>query len=83
MNWLKLLLSILQAAPSIIHGVETIIGPGSGETKKAAVVGIMTNTATVAGASPEQVQALTVIASTVTDATVATLNAAGVFKKSP
>jgi hypothetical protein len=82
MNWLNLILGILNAAPGIIHGVEILIGPGQGETKKAAVIGIAVSTAMVAGATPEQVKAVSAIVSTVADSTVKTLNAAGAFKKS-
>jgi hypothetical protein len=82
MNWLNLILGILTAAPSIIHGVETVIGPGKGAEKKAAVMAITSNIATVAGATPAQVDAVSAIVSTVADATVQTLNAAGTFKKS-
>jgi hypothetical protein len=82
MNWLTLLLQILTAAPSIIHGVETAIGPSKGAEKKAAVLAITSSIATVAGATPAQVDTVSAIVSTVADATVQTLNAVGTFKKS-
>lgn len=82
MNWLKLLLSILSAAPQIIVGVETLLGKTQGETKKALVVSIAANTAAAAGATGPQILALSEMVSTVADATVASYNASGVFEKS-
>jgi hypothetical protein len=82
MNWIQLVLGIIQVIPNLITAIEPLFGPGTGTQKKAAVVTVATSTASVSGASPEQVQALSNFVGTIVDTTVSSLNAAGVFKKS-
>ena len=83
MNWISLIVAALSQLPNIIVAIETIIGAGNGTQKKSIAVSTVTAPATLAGATPEQIQSLTSAAGTIIDATVTSLNAAGVFKQPP
>lgn len=82
MNWLKLVLSVLAMIPTAVRLAEPLFGKSSGSEKREVVTTVTATVATVAGANPEQVTALTQAAGIVADVTVSVLNAVGVFKKS-
>ena len=81
MKFLQILLAILAQVPTLVQAVEPLFGPKSGEQKLATVTSAATTIAAAAGANGEQTQLIGGLVSTAANATVAVLNATGVFTK--
>lgn len=90
MNWIQGIQTGIALAASILgvlQQVEQLLGAKKGQDKKALATSVITNGlavgAAVSGASAEQTAAIVQTVPAAIDASVAALNAAGIFKQSP
>lgn len=85
MNWLKLALTLISLAPSVVQGVETIGRGRSGSDKhQMAKQALMLASGVAATVDPKDADTINTVsgfASNVIDNTVAAFNASGVFTK--
>lgn len=82
MSWIVWVRLVMELLPLVIQGmqvVEAIFGAGRGEMKKGVVLGAL---AAAIKAKPNSEEDVVAIFDSQIDATVAKLNAAGVFSKS-